>query len=51
MGLCEGADRVVSLIRDQGIDREECLLDVANQVCQAVCHGARRSASKGLAFV
>jgi hypothetical protein len=35
MGLCEGADRVVSLMCDQGIDREECLLDVATRFAKS----------------
>jgi hypothetical protein len=41
----EGMDRVVTLVCAQGVGREECLLDVADRVCQAICCGGHRSAS------
>jgi hypothetical protein len=51
VGLREGADEVVAFVRAQGINREECLLDVANWVHQAVHRGTRHGAAGALAFV
>lgn len=50
-GLYEGADKVVALVRAQGIDQEEHLLDVLNRVCQVVHRDARYGVAGALAFV
>lgn len=42
---------MVAFVRAQGINREECLLDVANWVHQAVHRGTRHGAAGALAFV
>lgn len=50
-GSLRGADKVVALVRAQGIDQEEHLLDVLNRVCQVVHRGARYGVAGALAFV
>lgn len=49
--LREGADGVVAFVRAWGVDREECLLDVMNQVRQAGHRGACCGAARAMAFV
>jgi hypothetical protein len=38
--LREGVDKVVAFVHARGADQGECLLNVANRVHLAVCHGA-----------
>lgn len=51
VGLHEGVHEVVSFVRARGVDRGECLLNVAGQVCLAVRRGAYCGAAWALAFV
>lgn len=50
-GLHEGADGVIELVWAQGANQEERVLDVLNQVRQAIHHGACRGSAGALAFV
>lgn len=50
-GLHEGANRVIALVRAQGIDREEHVLDVLNRVPQHVHRGACHGAGSALALI
>lgn len=45
--LRDAADRMITLVRDQGSDREEHILDAVNRARQAIC----RNAAGVLAFV